>query len=111
MGLQYHTTGLDDLRHIASSRLVLDNIPHIKAYWVMVTPKLAQVAQRFGADDMDGTVIEEKIYHMAGAGTSQGLPRPELVRILKEAGFAPVERDTLYNPIVAPEPVGAAAVH
>jgi aminodeoxyfutalosine synthase len=99
MGLKYHTTGLDDLRHIAASRLVLDNIPHIKAYWVMVTPKLAQVALRFGADDMDGTIVEEKIYHMAGAGTSQQLARTELERIVREAGFVPVERDTLYNPI------------
>ena len=99
MGLKYHTTGLDDLRHIAASRLVLDNIPHIKAYWVMVTPKLAQVALRFGADDMDGTIVEEKIYHMAGAGTAQQLSRSELERIVREAGFTPVERDTLYNPV------------
>jgi aminodeoxyfutalosine synthase len=99
MGLKYHTTGMDDLRHIAAARLVLDNIPHIKAYWVMVTPKLAQVALRFGADDMDGTVVEEKIYHMAGADTSQQLTRAELERIVREAGFEPVERDTLYNPI------------
>jgi aminodeoxyfutalosine synthase len=101
MGLKYHTTGMEDLRHIATSRLVLDNIPHIKAYWVMVTPKLAQVALRFGADDLDGTIVEEKIYHMAGAGTSQQLTRPELERIVREAGFVPVERDTLYNPLVA----------
>ena len=106
MGLKYHTTGSDDLRHVATSRLVLDNIPHIKAYWVMITPKLAQVALRFGADDLDGTVVEEKIYHMAGAGTSQQLTRPELERIVRLAGFVPVERDTLYNP-VAP---AAAAV-
>jgi len=99
MGLKYHTTGHDDLRHIAASRLVLDNIPHIKAYWVMVTPKLAQVALRFGADDMDGTVVEEKIYHMAGAGTAQQLSRSELERIVREAGFTPVERDTLYNAV------------
>jgi aminodeoxyfutalosine synthase len=104
MGLKYHTTGLDDLRHIAASRLVLDNIPHIKAYWVMVTPKLAQVALRFGADDMDGTIVEEKIYHMAGAGTSQQLSRTELERIVREAGFVPVERDTLYNPVGAGTP-------
>jgi aminodeoxyfutalosine synthase len=97
MGLEYHTTGSDDLRHIATSRLVLDNIPHIKAYWVMVTPKLAQIALRFGADDMDGTIVEEKIYHMAGAGTSQQLSKPELERIVRLAGFEPVERDTLYN--------------
>ncbi|HEY2290696.1 MAG TPA: aminofutalosine synthase MqnE, partial [Thermoanaerobaculia bacterium] len=101
MGLKYHTTGMEDLRHIATSRLVLDNIPHIKAYWVMVTPKLAQVALRFGADDLDGTIVEEKIYHMAGAGTSQQLTRPELERIVREAGFVPVERDTLYNPLAA----------
>jgi aminodeoxyfutalosine synthase len=99
MGLKYHTTGQDDLRHIAAARLVLDNIPHIKAYWVMVTPKLAQVALRFGADDMDGTVVEEKIYHMAGAGTAQQLSRSELERIVREAGFTPVERDTLYNAV------------
>jgi aminodeoxyfutalosine synthase len=105
MGLKYHTTGSDDLRHIAASRLVLDNIPHIKAYWIMVSPKLAQVALRFGADDLDGTVVEEKIYHMAGAGTSQSLSRPELERIVREAGFNPVERDTLYNPITPIAPV------
>ncbi|HJX28461.1 MAG TPA: aminofutalosine synthase MqnE [Thermoanaerobaculia bacterium] len=110
MGLKYHTTGMDDLRHIAASRLVLDNIPHIKAYWVMVTPKLAQVALRFGADDMDGTVVEERIYHMAGAGTSQQLSRPELERIVREAGFVPVERDTLYNPIALSRPAAPAAV-
>src|SRR5436309_14260047 len=101
MGLKYHTTGDSDLQHIAASRLVLDNIPHIKAYWVMVTPKLAQVALRFGADDLDGTIVEEKIYHMAGAGTSQQLSRPELERIVREAGFVPVERDTLYNSLAA----------
>jgi aminodeoxyfutalosine synthase len=100
MGLVYHTTGSDDLRHIATARLVLDNIPHIKAYWVMITPKLAQVALRFGADDLDGTIVEEKIYHMAGAGTAQQLTRPELERIVRLAGFVPVERDTLYNPLL-----------
>ncbi|HEX3555065.1 MAG TPA: aminofutalosine synthase MqnE, partial [Thermoanaerobaculia bacterium] len=99
MGLKYHTTGDSDLQHIAASRLVLDNVPHVKAYWVMVTPKLAQVALRFGADDLDGTIVEEKIYHMAGARTSQQLTRPELERIVREAGFVPVERDTLYNPV------------
>ena len=106
LGLKYHTTGLDDLRHIAASRLILDNIPHIKAYWVMVTPKLAQVALKFGADDLDGTVVEETIYHMAGAHTEQSLSRQELERVVREAGFVPVERDTLYNPI---RPVTAAA--
>ena len=65
------TTGFDDIREIAVSRLMLDNIPHIKAYWIMMTPRIAQIAQRFGADDIDGTVVEEKIYHDAGATTSQ----------------------------------------
>jgi aminodeoxyfutalosine synthase len=99
MGLKYHTTGLDDLRQLATSRLVLDNIPHIKAYWVMITPKLAQLALSFGADDLDGTVVRETIYHMAGAETVQAMPIPELERVIREAGFRPVERDTLYNPI------------
>ena len=99
LGLKHHTTGLDDLRHIATARLVLDNIPHVKAYWVMITPKLAQVALSFGADDLDGTVVRETIYHMAGAETAQMMPIPELERVVREAGFVPVERDTLYNPI------------
>lgn len=99
MGLEYHTTGSEDLRHLASSRLMLDNFPHIKAYWVMITPKLAQVALSFGADDVDGTVVEETIYHMAGAETEQQLTSKELCRIVREAGFEPVQRDTLYNPI------------
>lgn len=99
LGLKHHTTGLDDLRHIATARLVLDNIPHVKAYWVMVTPKLAQVALSFGADDLDGTVVRETIYHMAGAETAQMMPIRELERVVKDAGFVPVERDTLYRPI------------
>jgi aminodeoxyfutalosine synthase len=93
------TTGFDDIREIAVSRLLLDNIAHIKAYWVMMTPKIAQIAQRFGADDLDGTLIEERIYHDAGATTSQGLHRGELTRLIREAGREPVERDTLYRPV------------
>lgn len=99
MGLKYHTTGSEDLRQIATARLFLDNIQHIKAYWVMITPKLAQVALKFGADDLDGTVVEEKIYHMAGAQTEQQLTREELERIVRQAGFHPLQRDTLYNPL------------
>ena len=72
----------------------------------MLTPKLAQVALSFGADDIDGTVVEETIYHMAGASTDQQLSRSELTRIVSEAGFVPVERDTLYNPIERPATVG-----
>jgi aminodeoxyfutalosine synthase len=93
------TTGFDDIREIAVSRLMLDNIPHIKAYWVMMTPRIAQIAQRFGADDLDGTLVEERIYHDAGATTSQNLRRGELVRLITEAGRKPVERDTLYRPV------------
>jgi aminodeoxyfutalosine synthase len=93
------TTGFDDIREIAVSRLLLDNIPHIKAYWVMMTPRIAQIAQRFGADDLDGTLVEERIYHDAGATTSQGLRRGELMRLIREAGRDPVERDTRYRPV------------
>ncbi len=92
-------TGFDNLRVYAASRLLLDNVPHIKAYWIMVGEKIAQVAQSFGVDDVDGTVLEERIYHMAGAETPQGLTRKELVRLIKDAGRVPVERDTLYNVI------------
>jgi aminodeoxyfutalosine synthase len=99
------TTGFDDIREIAVSRLMLDNIPHIKAYWVMMTPRIAQIAQRFGADDLDGTLVEERIYHDAGATTSQNLRRGELVRLIREAGREPVERDTLYRPVERTENV------
>lgn len=93
------TTGEQDIRQIAVARLLLDNFPHIKAYWQMLTPKIAQIALRFGADDMDGTVVEEKIYHDAGATTPQGMTRRELCRLITEAGRVPVERDTLYREV------------
>jgi aminodeoxyfutalosine synthase len=93
------TTGFDDIRNIAAARLMLDNIPHVKAYWIMMTPRIAQIALRFGADDIDGTVVEEKIYHDAGATTSQSMRRGELLRLIREAGRRPVERDTLYRPV------------
>ncbi len=93
------TTGMLDIKNIAVSRLVLDNFQHIKAYWQMLTPKIAQIALRFGADDLDGTVIEEKIYHDAGATTPQGMTRKELERLIREAGRVPLERDTLYRPV------------
>jgi aminodeoxyfutalosine synthase len=92
-------TGYDDLRNIAVSRLLLDNFEHIKAYWIMLTPSIAQIALRFGANDLDGTVVEEKIYHDAGAKTSEFTPRNELERLIRAAGRTPVERDTLYNRI------------
>jgi aminodeoxyfutalosine synthase len=93
------TTGFDDLKNIAVARLMLDNIPHIKAYWIMMTPQVAQVALRFGSNDIDGTVVEEKIYHEAGATTSQSMRRGELLRLIRLAGRTPVERDTLYRPV------------
>jgi aminodeoxyfutalosine synthase len=91
------TTGLDDLRNMAVARLMLDNFPHIKAYWIMLGPKMAQVALSFGADDMDGTVKEEVITHMAGAETDQAIGSNTLIRLIREAGRKPLERDTLYN--------------
>src|ERR1700756_4868490 len=93
------TTGFMDLKNVAIARLMLDNIPHIKAYWIMMTPKVAQVALRFGANDIDGTVVEEKIYHDAGSTVSQSLRRGELLRLIKLAGRTPVERETLYRPV------------
>jgi aminodeoxyfutalosine synthase len=104
------TTGMSDLKQIAVARLVLDNFPHIKAYWQMLTPKIAQIALRFGADDIDGTVVEEKIYHDAGATTPQGMTRQELIRLIKEAGREPVERDTLYRPVTRTETTVTVAV-
>ncbi len=91
------TSGIDDLKNIAVARCFLDNFPHIKAYWVMIGSKLAQIALSFGADDMDGTVKEEVVVHMAGADTEQAIGSDQLVRLIKEAGRVPVERDTLYN--------------
>ncbi|MDR0498227.1 MAG: aminofutalosine synthase MqnE [Holophagales bacterium] len=91
------TTGAQDLREIAVARLLLDNIPHIKAYWVMITPGLAQIALSYGADDLDGTVIEEEIAHLAGAKTPQGLTIEYLHRLVTEAGFEAIERDHLYR--------------
>ena len=93
------TTGFDDLKNLAVARLMLDNFPHIKAFWIMIGPKIAQLSLSFGADDIDGTVMEERITHMAGAQTPQGLTRSQLLRLIREAGCEPVERDTLYNVI------------
>jgi aminodeoxyfutalosine synthase len=91
------TTGFDDLKAIAVGRLLLDNFPHIKSYWIMIGPRLAQVGLSFGADDLDGTVTEEKIAHDAGAQTAQSLTVHELCRLIREAGRRPIERDTVFN--------------
>jgi aminodeoxyfutalosine synthase len=104
------TTGFTDIKQIAISRLVLDNFAHIKAYWQMLTPKIAQISLRFGSDDLDGTVIEEKIYHDAGAETPQGLRRQELMRLITEAGREPIERDTFYRPVTRTETTFTVAV-
>jgi aminodeoxyfutalosine synthase len=93
------TTGFMDLKNVAVARLLLDNFPHIKAYWIMMTPRVAQVALKFGADDLDGTVVEEKIYHDAGAATPLAMTRQAIIRLIREAGHEPFERDTLYRPV------------
>ncbi len=93
------TGGIEDLRNIAVARLILYNFPHIKAYWVMLGPKVAQIALSFGADDLDGTVMEEKITHMAGGETAQAISRSEIEHLIRQAGREPVERDTLYNTV------------
>ena len=92
-------TGVDILKTIATARLLLDNIPHIKAYWVMLGPKLTQTALHFGADDLEGTIVHERIAHEAGARTEVGLTVAELVELIREAGCEPVERDTFHQPL------------
>jgi aminodeoxyfutalosine synthase len=92
-------TGLEELKTIAVCRLMLDNIPHIKAYWVMLGVKQAQAALKFGADDFDGTVVEEKIGHEAGATSEQGLSRLELEDMIRGCGCTPVERDGFFNAV------------
>ncbi len=96
----FYSSGVDDLKTIAISRLVLDNFEHIKAYWIMLGEKISQVALLFGADDIDGTIIEEKITHSAGAMTEEGMTREELIHLIKKAGRVPVQRDAFYNPLV-----------
>jgi aminodeoxyfutalosine synthase len=106
-------TALEELREIAVSRLLLDNIDHIKAYWIMLSIPVAQMALAYGADDVDGTVVEEKIYHEAGATTPQQVLRAELVQWIRDAGRIPVERDTIYNVLWSADealaPVGETA--
>jgi aminodeoxyfutalosine synthase len=93
------TTGYEDLKNIAVGRLFLDNIPHIKTHWPMVTPFLSQIALTFGCDDVEGTVVYERIYHEAGAHTDMHLPYMDLVQLIRGAGKMPVERDSLYRTI------------
>jgi len=93
------TSGRLDLQTIALARLMLDTIPHVKAYWIQLGAKTAQVAQHFGADDLDGTIIDERITWAAGGRAGRGMTRAELVHLIHEAGRVPVERDTLYRPV------------
>jgi aminodeoxyfutalosine synthase len=93
------TSGLDDLKTLAISRIFLDNFDHIKAYWVMLGEKIAQVSLAFGVNDLDGTVIEEKIGHDAGAPSPQALTKSAIIRLIRKADRVPVERDTLYRPL------------
>ena len=101
------STGQLDLRVIAASRLLLDNVPHIKAYWIQIGTKLAQVALFFGADDLVGTVVDEIITHAAGATTASGMTRSDFERIIRESGREPFERDSEYRRVLRPEPVPA----
>jgi aminodeoxyfutalosine synthase len=91
------TTGIDDLKNLAVGRLFLDNFTHVKSHWIMVTPAISQMALHFGVNDLEGTVVREKIYHEAGAHTAQAMSLDELVRIIRGAGKVPAERDSFYN--------------
>ena len=92
-----YTTGFDDLKTLAISRLMLDNFDHIKAYWVMLGEKIAQVSLSFGVDDLDGTVVEERITKAAGGATDGSMNKDDIVYLIRQAGRTPVERDTVYN--------------
>ncbi len=91
------TTGFDDLRNLAVARLYLDNFQHIKTHWIMVTPFLSQTSLAFGVNDLEGTVVREKIYHEAGAHTAQGMSLDEILELIRGAGRIPAERDSFYN--------------
>jgi aminodeoxyfutalosine synthase len=108
------STGFDDLRNLAVGRLFLDNFAHVKSHWIMVSPSLTQVALAFGVNDIEGTVVREKIYHAVGAQTKQGMTLDELLRLIRGAGKQPAERDSFYRVIrtfddVPADAVGAAA--
>jgi aminodeoxyfutalosine synthase len=91
------TTGFDDLKNLAVGRLFLDNFTHIKSHWIMVTPAMSQMSLHFGVNDLEGTVVREKIYHEAGAHTAQAMSLDEIIRIIRGAGKTPAERDSFYN--------------
>jgi aminodeoxyfutalosine synthase len=103
------TGGRLDVQTIATSRLVLDNVPHLKAYWIMLGEKIAQIALHFGANDLDGTVVDERITSAAGGAAGTGLSRQRLEFLIREAGRTPVLRDTLYRPLDEPLSVAGSA--
>lgn len=105
------TTGFDDLRNLAVGRLFLDNIAHVKTHWIMVTPALSQTSLCFGVNDLEGTVVREKVYHEAGAETAQSMSLDEILRLIRSAGKIPAERDSLYRVLrtFEPEPGGVQA--
>ena len=106
------TSGFDDLRNLAVGRLFLDNIAHIKTHWVMVTPFLSQTALHFGVNDMEGTMVREKVYHEAGAHTAQAMALDGLLGLIRGAGKVPVERDSLYEVVrTFDDDAGAIAAH
>ncbi len=93
------TSGFDDLKNLAVGRLYLDNFQHIKTHWIMNTAKVSQIALHFGVDDLEGTVVRERVYHEAGAQTPQSLTFNDIVRLIKDAGKRPMERDALYREV------------
>ncbi len=104
------TTGFDDLRNLAVGRLFLDNFEHIKSHWIMVSPSLTQIALAFGVNDIEGTVVREKIYHAVGATTQQGMTLDELLKLIRGAGKVPAERDSFYRVIRTFDRAAADAV-
>ena len=94
---KFHATGVEDLRTVAAARIILENVPHIKAYWVMLGSKTAQIALRAGADDLDGTIVKENISYAAGNNTEEAMTVNNIIKLVKSAGMVPIERDSFYN--------------
>lgn len=111
MGIDRYTFGYDDLKNIAVARIFLDNFDHIKAYWIMMGQDIAQLAMHFGANDLDGTVLEEKISNMAGGRSGNALTKTNIRQIISKAGHIPVERDTVYNAIEKERPQNKTLIH
>jgi aminodeoxyfutalosine synthase len=104
------TTGFDDLKNLAVGRLFLDNFAHVKSHWIMVSTPVTQVALHFGVNDIEGTVVREKIYHAVGARTAQSMSLGELLKLIRGAGKVPAERDSFYNVLRTFDDAGAERV-